>query len=180
MNVTIITAASKGDIKAFKELFDFYLPKMRPIAQRYALTSLEADDILQEAFIKVFHNLKHFKFEGSFDGWLKRIVVNTALAMLKKNKAYQELENLESIAETEIIHDDDNDLKETEVAEILAIISQLPPGYKIVFNLYVMEDYSHKEIAEVLGISEGSSRSQYSKAKKMIKKLLSKQHNASK
>lgn len=179
MHISVISAASKGDVKAFREIFDHYLPKMRPIALRYASTSLEADDILQESFVKVFHNLKNFKFEGSFDGWLKRIVVNTALALIKKDRHFQELDNIEDIAEADIVLEGE-DVVEAEVSEILAVIGTLPTGYKTVFNLYVMEEYSHKEIGEMLGISEGSSRSQYSKAKKMIKRLLTKQHNASK
>lgn len=179
MHISVISAASKGDVKAFREIFDHYLPKMRPIALRYASTSLEADDILQESFVKVFHNLKNFKFEGSFDGWLKRIVVNTALALIKKDRHFQELDNIEDIAEADIVLEGE-DVVEAEVSEILVVIGTLPTGYKTVFNLYVMEEYSHKEIGEMLGISEGSSRSQYSKAKKMIKRLLTKQHNASK
>lgn len=177
MDISVISAASKGDVKAFKEIFNHYLPKMRPIALRYASTSMEADDILQESFVKVFHNLKNFKFEGSFDGWLKRIVVNTALALIKKDKHFHDVDNIEDIAETDIPMETE-EIGDAEVAEIVAAIGKLPPGYKAVFNLYVMEEYSHKEIADMLGISEGSSRSQYSKAKRMIKKLLSKQHNA--
>lgn len=180
MNISVISAAAKGDVKAFKQVFDYYLPKMRPVASRYAQTSIEVDDILQESFVKVFHNLKNFKFEGSFDGWLKRIVVNTALAILKKNKTNFDFDNIDDLPELDIPTDLEDDLEDINAGEILLIISKLPPGYKIVFNLYVLEDYSHKEIADTLGISEGSSRSQYSKAKKMIKKLLVKQHNTRK
>jgi RNA polymerase sigma factor (sigma-70 family) len=180
MNISTITAAVKGDVKAFKQVFDFYLPRMRPIASRYAQTSMEVDDILQESFVKIFHNLKNFKFEGSFEGWLKRIVVNTALAALKKNKTNFDFDNIDDLTEANIPLEDEYELVDIETNEILLAISQLPPGYKIVFNLYVLEEYSHKEIADSLCISEGSSRSQYSKAKKMIKKLLAKQHNAKK
>ncbi len=180
MNTSVISAAAKGDVKAFKQVFDYYLPKMRPVASRYAQTSIEVDDILQESFVKVFHNLKNFKFEGSFDGWIKRIVVNTALAILKKNKTNFDFDNIDDLQELDIPTDTEDELEDINASEILLIISKLPPGYKIVFNLYVLEDYSHKEIADTLGISEGSSRSQYSKAKKMIKKLLVKQHNTKK
>lgn len=177
MDILVISAAAEGNVKAFREIFDFYLPKMRPIALRYARTSMEADDILQESFVKVFHNLKNFKFEGSFEGWVKRIVVNTALTHFKKHDVFYDSESIDDVSETEIGWENIAELEESSPSEILNIINQLPPGYKLVFNLYVLEDYSHKEIAEMIGISEGSSRSQYSKARKMIKKIFSKQHN---
>src|SRR3954463_6504054 len=100
MEVSIIKAAVLGDIKAFKNIFDYYLPKMRPVCLRYVQTNFVADDILQESFVKVYHNLKDFKFEGSFEGWVRKIVVNTALNHHKKNKNYAALGRLEEVSET--------------------------------------------------------------------------------
>lgn len=174
MEKSIIMEAARGDMKAFKDVFDFYLPKMRAVSLRYAYTDFEADDILQEAFVKVFHNLKDFKFEGSFEGWIRRIVVNTALNHRKKNLNFYAFEQLDEVDENDI-ECDLEELEDTEPSQLMKIIDQLPEGYKLVFNFYVLEDYSHKEIAQMLKISEGSSRSQYSKAKKMIKKIMSRQ-----
>lgn len=173
MDKSIITQASQGDIKAFRKIFDFYMPKMRPTSLRYSYSVFDADDILQEAFVKIFHNLKDFKFEGSFEGWIRRIVVNTALNHHKKHRNFNNFEQVDNLPETEAGWEDIAEIEEVEPSLLMKIINDLPEGYKIVFNLYVMEDLSHKEIADMLGISEGTSRSQYSKAKKMIKKMLS-------
>jgi RNA polymerase sigma-70 factor (ECF subfamily) len=176
MERKIIETASKGDIKSFKRIFDYYVPRMRPICLRYSHTMQEADDILQESFIKVFRKLKDFKFEGAFEGWVRKIVLNTAINHFKKNILYYETENLEKIDDQDVnVTDIELEIENSEPSELIKLINELPPGYKIVFNLYVFEDYSHKEIAEMLGISEGTSRSQYSKSKKMLRKLIIKQ-----
>jgi RNA polymerase sigma factor (sigma-70 family) len=175
MEISIILEAAEGDIKAFKTLFDYYLPRMRPVCLRYVQTNFEADDILQESFVKVYHNLKDFKFEGSFEGWIRRIVVNTALNHHKKYKNYTTFNRLEEVSESDTEWEFVEEIEETEPSTLMKIINELPEGYKIVFNLYVFEDLSHKEIGKMLEITEGSSRSQYSKAKKMIKKLMSRQ-----
>ncbi|MFN6944972.1 MAG: RNA polymerase sigma factor [Cytophagaceae bacterium] len=180
MEESVIQKAVKGDIQAYKKIFDFYMPRMRPLCLRYVRTDFEADDILQESFIKIFKNLKQFQFKGSFEGWIKRIVINTALTYYKKNFTLFVIDNVEEIDESDIEQDTVGEIEDTDTSDLLKIIDELPPGYKLVFNLYVMEDYSHKEIADMLGISEGSSRSQYSKAKKMIIKLLSRQRNEDK
>lgn len=175
MEELTIKEGAKGDIKAFKKIFDYYLPKMRPIAARYAYTVFETDDILQESFVKVFHNLRHFQFKGSFEGWIKRIVVNTAINHYKNNRTLYLSDHIEEVDE-EMLGSEEM-LEEAEPSQLLAILQELPEGYKMVFNLYVFEDYSHKEIADMLSISEGTSRSQYSKARKMLLKLLLRQRN---
>lgn len=177
MENSVIKEASEGNVKAFKKIFDYYVPKMRPVSARYARSNFGAEDVLQEAFVKIFHNLKNFKFEGSFEGWIRRIVVNTAINNYKKNKNQFNFEPLDDLNEFEAGWEEAEEIEQTESSEILKVINQLPEGYKLVFNLYVVEDLSHKEIAEMLGISEGTSRSQYSKSKKMILKLLSRQRN---
>jgi RNA polymerase sigma-70 factor (ECF subfamily) len=175
MDISVIRDAGEGDVKAFKKIFDYYLPRMRPVCLRYVQTNFEADDILQESFVKIYNNLKDFKFEGSFEGWVRRIVVNTALNHHKKYKNYTSFDRLEDIDEPDTEWDFIDEIEETPPSSLMKIIDLLPQGYKIVFNLYVFEDLSHKEIGNLLEISEGSSRSQYSKAKKMIKKLMSRQ-----
>jgi RNA polymerase sigma factor (sigma-70 family) len=177
MEISVIKDASAGNIKAFKKIFDYYVPRMRPVCLRYCHSVFEADDILQEAFVKIYHNLKDFKFEGSFEGWVRRIVVNTALNNYKKNLNFYAAEQLDEIKEAEIGWEDCREIEEAEPSRLMKIIEELPDGYRVVFNLYVLEDLPHKEIADMLGISEGTSRSQYAKAKKMIKKILSRQQN---
>jgi RNA polymerase sigma factor (sigma-70 family) len=172
MDRSIITAAAGGDKKAFRTIFNFFVPKLRPVALRYARTDFEAEDILQEAFVKVYNNLNTYKFQGSFEGWIKRIVINTALNHYDKHKKDYQLDSIENVEEEDLGIEEAKDIDEIEPSLLLSIFQNLPDGYRIVMNLYVLEDYSHKEIAQMLGISEGSSRSQFSKARKYIKKVL--------
>lgn len=175
-----IAKAIKGNIKAFKAIFDYYLPKMRPVCRRYCDTDEEADDVLQESFIKVYYNLKSFKFEGSFEGWIRKTVVNTALNNIKQRKRNLTFLSIENISEESEIELNPSEIDSLEQDQLLKIIKELPDGYKTVFTLYVLDDFSHKEIGSMLGISEGSSRSQYSKAKKMINKLMLRQRTEEK
>lgn len=172
---TVIQAATKGDEKAFKAIFDFFVPKMRPVALRYAHTTAEGKDILQDAFVKIFNNLSKYKFEGSFEGWVRRIVVNTAIKHYHKSSNQFLFTQIDGLEEDISDSTDEVDLEDEEPSTILNIVQTLPDGYRMVVNLYVLEEYSHREIAEMLHISEGTSRSQYSKAKKMILKLLARQ-----
>jgi RNA polymerase sigma factor (sigma-70 family) len=175
-----IAKAAEGDLKAFKRIFDYYLPRMRPVCLRYTHTSIEADDILQEAFVKVYNNIRNFKFEGSFEGWIRRIVVNTSLDHYKKNAGYYGHLNIDQLNESETESEEIDLISDTQPSELVRLVNKLPDGYRMVFNLYVFEDYSHREIAELLGISEGTSRSQYSKAKNSLKKLIAGQRKDSK
>ncbi|WMJ71930.1 RNA polymerase sigma factor [Cytophagaceae bacterium ABcell3] len=177
---SIISAAKQGNIGAFKKIFDFYMPRMRPVCLRYAQCAFDADDILQEAFIKIHKNLYQFKFKGSFEGWIKRIVINTALNHYKKSNPSYVLHNIDEINEAEIGQAEITLLEESSTSAIFLALNKLPPGYKMVLTLYTLEDYAHKEIAHMLGITEGSSRSQYAKAKKMLINLLSRQRNEDK
>ena len=180
MEEAIIKKAVEGDLKAFKSIFDFYLPKMSPVSLRYCANDLEADDILQDSFIKIYYNLKSFKFEGSFEGWIRKTVVNTALNYYKKNKRTVQIVKIEDVSESDTPEAELSDIEQLEQEQLLKIIQQLPEGYRTVFTLYVLDDFSHKEIANMLGIDEGTSRSQYSKAKKMINKLMLRQRSEEK
>lgn len=174
MNESIIVAAASGDERAFKAIFDYYVPKMRPVALRYASSAQEAKDILQESFIKILNGLKHYKFEGSFEGWVRRIVINTAIKSYHKHQWEQSLVDIDGLTE-DISEEQETEIATESPSRLLELVQQLPDGYRIVMNLYVLEDYSHKEIAEMLQISESTSRSQYSKAKKMLIKMLGRQ-----
>ena len=164
----------EGKRSAQKELFDRYSPKMLGICFRYSRSLAEAEDVLQDAFIRVFQYLPSFKKEGSLEGWVRKIVVNTALNNIKKNKHIyeeQEIEHAKSI-ETE----QDNSVENYDSKLIWETMHQLPEGYRLILNLYAIEGYSHKEIAEQLNIAEGTSRSQFLRAKLQLQKLLEKNH----
>lgn len=146
-------------------LFDQYAGKFMSICMRYANDTMEAEDMLQEGFVRIFKHMHQFKFEGSFEGWMRRIVVNVALKHLQKKRIHF----------AEIKDDSHNDQQLPSYAysslgqeELMKLINNLPDGYRIVFNLNVIEGYSHEEIAQMLGIQASTSRSQLVKARKML------------
>jgi len=140
------------------------------ICLRYAYTSFEAGDIFHDAFVKVFKYINSYKGQGSFEGWMRHIFVNTAINHFHKNKKhYYHDDNSEYDHVPDLPEDA---LSKLAVEELLKLINKLPEGYKMVFNLYVVEGYSHKEIADMLQVSEGTSKSQLSKAKALLKKYL--------
>ena len=139
------------------------------MSHRYSKDAQEAEDILQEAFIKIFKKINTFNFEGSFEGWLKRILVNTALNKIKKNKTLRE-DSLDENYDVEIEYSE----SPLDDEYLLSCLNKLSPGYRTVFNMFVIDVYTHKEIAEQLGISEGTSKSQYSKAKSVLKSIINK------
>ena len=152
---------------AQKKLYDLFSPGMYVVCLMYSRDSEEAKDILQEGFIKILKQINKFEKKGSFEGWMKRIIINTAITNYRKNqKRYKQTEldnyneqfNSTSLYESDFTHE-----------ELLKIINKLPEGYKVVFNLYAIEGYKHKEIAELLGIDVATSKSQYSRAKKSIR-----------
>lgn len=155
---------------AQKYLFDRYSRVMTGVCMRYADRYEEAQDIVQDGFVKVFTKIKSFTGSGSLEGWIRRIMVNTALDHLRKIKAERfnysidEVEN--SIKEDQMIE------ASMQADDLLKLIKQLPLGYRTVFNLYAIEGYTHKEIAEELGISENTSKSQYSRARTLLQKKL--------
>ncbi len=158
------------DDRHFQQLlYNKYSAKMYGVCLRYTDNLDDAQDVLQEGFIKAFKNLTKFRSEGSFEGWLRRIFVNTSIEHYRKRKYITRVTNQHD----EQIEDEDiNVLHKLAERDILAIINELSPGYKTVFNLHVIEGYSHKEIAEMLGINEGTSKSQLARAKSVLKKVL--------
>lgn len=170
---TLVNAYKAGDIKAFELLYLKYTNKMKGVAYRYVGNSAEAEDIIQEVFINVFKKISSLKNPASFEAWLKRSVINTSINYLssqkKENKKNQQFQYLLQQEEEEYEPIEDADYS-TE--ELLALIDELPDGYKLVFNMYIVDSYSHKEIAEILNISEGTSKSQLFKAREFLKKRI--------
>ncbi len=157
----------KNNSAAQRELYLQYAKSMLGLCYRYTKSIKDAEDVLQDGFVKVFTSLSQYKFEGELGAWIRRIMVNTALNFLKKNSRYRsEMIFLEQPPLHPVA--DDNPIAEIEAKELAALIRQLPHGYQTIFNLYAVEGYSHVEIGEMLGISDGTSRSQYARARAVL------------
>jgi RNA polymerase sigma-70 factor (ECF subfamily) len=141
---------------------------MFPVCLRYMSSREEAEDVLQEGFVTLFSKLDSYSGKGSFEGWARKIFVNTALMQLRKNDVLKESEDLEGA--WDISSQDPTIIQNIGYQELLEIIESLPPGFRTVFNMYVIEGYSHKEIGEALGISENTSRSQLQRARVILQK----------
>lgn len=168
----IISKIKEGDALAFKKLYEQYAPKFKGIAFRYVGNENEANDLIQEAFVKVYKSINSYKGDGNFEGWMKRILVNSCLNYIKREKKYAFDFDATLIEQPSTKWD--SAISEMSFEEIVAVINQLPVGYKTVFNLAVFDGYSHKEIGEMIGITESASRSQLSKAKNKLKEELKK------
>jgi RNA polymerase sigma factor (sigma-70 family) len=167
----LIKGCIDGDRRMQEELYKKFSAKMYAVCMRYASNTDEAQDILQDGFIKVFKKLESFRSEGSFEGWVRRIFVNTAIEHFRRKKYVQPVtEKEENTIEGKYVSVLDN-LAEKDILEL---VSQISPGYRTVFNMYVVEGYSHKEIGDMLGISEGTSKSQLSRAKSILQDLVKK------
>jgi len=169
----IIEGCIAGERKTQKLLYDRYSPTMLGICLRYSKSSEEAEDIMQDGFIKVFKYIESFRRQGSFEGWIKRIMVNTALNYYHKSRKNLH-KNIEDINENKILDLDDGPPKKLPFTqmEMLEAIRSLPEGYGVIFNLYVFEKYKHREIAEMLKISVNTSKSQLSKARNYLQREL--------
>jgi RNA polymerase sigma factor (sigma-70 family) len=161
----IIQGCIKENRLCQRELFNRYAGKMMTVCLRYARHRMEAEDLLQDAFIKVYDNISRFEGKGSFEGWIRRIVVNTALKNASRHSFQKENIGTENVIET---GEDPSVFSKLTEDEILKLVQQLPDGYRYVFNLYCIEGYSHKEIADSLNIEESTSRSQLVKARNML------------
>jgi RNA polymerase sigma factor (sigma-70 family) len=152
-----------------KELYSRFSPKMYAVCLRYAGNAEEAEDILQEGFIKIFKKLDSFRSEGSFEGWIRRVFVNTAIEHFRRKRYLMPVtEKEENTIEGKYL----SVLDDLAARDIMALVQELSPGYRTVFNLYVVEGYTHKEIADMMGISEGTSKSQLSRAKVILKDMV--------
>ncbi|MBS1760456.1 MAG: RNA polymerase sigma factor [Bacteroidetes bacterium] len=167
----LIRGCLEGDRRIQQELYNRFSPKMYAVCLRYAGNAEEAQDILQEGFIKVFKKLDSFRNEGSFEGWVRRIFVNTAIEQFRRKRYLMPVtEKEENTIEGKYLSVLDN----LAASDIMALVQELSPGYRTVFNMYVVEGYSHKEIGDILGISEGTSKSQLSRAKVILQDLVKK------
>lgn len=166
----IIDGCKRGEPRFQELLYQKYAARMMAVCTRYAKTRFEAEDVFHEAFVKVFKHINTYQ-EGSFEGWMKRIFVNSAINNFRKNQKHYNHEQHSD--ENESSSGEDLILSEISTKELMAVIAQLPEGYRLVFNMYVLEGYTHKEIGELLNIAEGTSKSQLAKAKAFLKKILS-------
>ena len=157
-----------------KLLYEKHSPKMYAVCLRYSGNSEDASDLLQEGFIKIFKNLSKYRGDGSFEGWIRRIFVNTSIEHFRKKVR---LQNVTETQENTVEDKEWNVLDNLAEKDIMKMIHELSPGYKAVFNMHVVEGYSHKEIAEILGINEGTSKSQLARAKTVLKKMVEKRLN---
>ncbi len=164
----LIKGCIEGNKQMQEELYNRFAPKMYAVCLRYANNTDDAQDLLQEGFIKVYKNLHRFRAEGSFEGWIRRVFVNSSIEHFRK-KAIQ-LSSVSDKEENTIENSDISALDTMAEKDIIRLIQELSPGYRTVFNLYVVEGYSHKEIGEKLGISEGTSKSQLARAKAILQK----------
>ncbi|MFK8058790.1 MAG: RNA polymerase sigma factor [Polaribacter sp.] len=160
---SLIKKASNNNREAQEQLFKQHSPKMLGVCRQYVKDLHHAEDLLLQAFLKVFTNLHKFKHEGSFEGWIRRIMVNTCIS-------YNQKKNVINLSDEEYVFNDSatESLENTSVEDIQRLIDQLPEGYKMVFNLFAIEGYKHSEIAEKLGVSESTSKSQLFKARKLL------------
>lgn len=165
----LITACQQEQPLAQRRLYELYAPKMLGVCRRYLNRPEDAEDVLVEGFCKTFRSIGQFAHNGSFEGWVRRIMVNECLMFLRKKHA---LKNAYEIQEHFDLRTDQNVEAELAAQDILYLLDQLPNGYRTVFNLYVLEGYKHREIAELLGISINTSKSQLILAKKRMQQLL--------
>lgn len=177
---SIIEGCLREDRKYQFKLYERYYGRMMGVCMRYATDRDEADELVQQGFIKLFKNLNRYEFKGSFDGWIRRMFVNTSIDHIRKKKRNPLLLGEDAhldLFNKEVDLDQFDRVEELDPNIVMQAIAKLTPAYKAVFNLYVIEDYSHKEIAEMLEISLGTSKSNLSKAKQNLRKYLQEAYN---
>jgi len=165
----IIKGCLAGNRRDQELLYRRHSARLYAVCLQYSGSNDEARDILQEGFIKIFDNLIHYKHEGSFEGWMHRIVVNTALEKYRSRHNLYRVEDIDQLQETDVLSETD-DYAGLEAVDLLDIIRSLPPKYRMVFNLFAIEGYSHKEISQMMNISEGTSKSNLSRARLILQK----------
>ncbi len=166
IDLKLIESCIKGDRASQKVLYDRLAPRMFPLCMRYVGDRVLAEDILQEGFITLFTRLGSYKGDGSFEGWARKIFVTTALMDLRKKDALKMSDELDAVRGMKA--DLPSQTQSLGYKEIMKLVMELPTGFRTVFNMYAVEGYSHKEIGEMLGISETTSRTQYSRARSIL------------
>ena len=167
---TIIQGCLQNDVLAQRELYNHYSPKMLSVCYRFAQHREDAEDMLQEAFIKIFTQMHTFQNKGAFEGWIRRIVVHTCINFLKKYKKFNEHTDIDYAKTLYVKEETIPSIMQAK--QVVECIRLLPLGYRTVLNLYAIEGFSHKEVGEMLEIGESTSRSQYTRAKAMLESIL--------
>ncbi len=167
--IKLVKGCLKNNRTSEYKLYQLLSPKMFSICLRYAGAYHEAEDLLQDGFTKMFLNLKKYRGEGSFEGWVRRIFVNTAIEHYRKTVRMYPIVNIDYAEHNYVPNDIDVDLN---VADLFGFVQKLSPGYRTVFNLYAVEGYTHKEVAKELGISEGTSKSQLARARGILQNMV--------
>jgi RNA polymerase sigma factor (sigma-70 family) len=163
----IISECIAGNQKALAELYHQFAPKMFGVCLRYARDEAEAEDNLQDGFVKVFANLNAFRHDGSLEGWIRRIMINVSLEKIRKQHL---LYPVEDVSKYDSVNFSDDVIAKISADELIKIIQELPPRYRLVFNLYVIEGLSHQEIAKEMSITTGTSKSNLARAREILKK----------
>ncbi|MBN8836577.1 MAG: sigma-70 family RNA polymerase sigma factor [Sphingobacteriia bacterium] len=166
----LLAGCLQNDALAQRELYNRYSPKMLSVCYRFAQNREDAEDMLQEGFIKVFSQIHTFRNQGAFEGWIRRIIVHTCINFLKKNKKFNESIELDSAQQ--VYAKEESIASFMQGKQVIEAIRLLPIGYRTVLNLYAIEGFSHREIGEILDIEESTSRSQFTRAKTMLENIL--------
>ncbi|MBN2681635.1 MAG: sigma-70 family RNA polymerase sigma factor [Bacteroidales bacterium] len=166
----LIKKCLKRDERAMEELYKFFSPKLFGICLRYTKNRMEAEDLLHDGFIRILNNLENYRHEGSFQGWVCKIMVTSAINYYHKNLARNHDADLEDVVNEELMEDDISSFISHN--ELLEMIRKLPDGYRMVFNMFAIEGYSHKEIGDMLGVSENTSKTQLLKARKALQNMI--------
>ena len=169
-DTTLVIECVKGNVRAQQKLFDKFARKMLGVCLRYSKNMEQAEDVLQDGFVKVYSKLKDFKMEGSLEGWIRRIMVNTALDQIRKNGKLLGDTNIDDVGYK--IENNAFVFEGLVAEDLMKLVQSMPTGYKVVFNMFAIEGYTHFEIAKTLGISENTSKSQYSRARAYLREKL--------
>ncbi len=171
----LIRGCKKGDRKCQRQLYEALYPKMLGVCMRYSRDTLEAEDLVQDGFIKVFDKIRSFNFKGSLEGWVRRLIVNNTIDQIRKKRKmlfdFGDESNISNLKDENPEEVEEREILQLQADRIIELIQKLTPAYQTVFNLYVVEDMTHKQIAETLDISVGTSKSNYAKARRKLKEL---------
>ncbi len=165
----LIKECVSGNVRAQEKIYRMFAPKMFGVCLRYAKDRTEAEDNLQDGFVKVFSNIQTFRGEGSFEGWMRRIMVNVSLSKFRKQHL---LHPVEDLGQYESLQVPEDVLAKMGAEELLGLIRELPPRYRMVFNLFVLEEMNHQEISEAMGITIGTSKSNLARARNILKQRI--------
>ncbi len=168
----LLNRCRAGERKAQEMLYKQFASKMLGVCMRYAIDRMEAEDMLQNGFIKVFKSLEGYRGDGSFEGWMRRIMVHCSIEYYRKHHKMMQMVDVTEMSNEPSVNP--AAMANMDVKDLMGLIQQLSPGYRMVFNLYAIEGYSHKEIAEIVGITEGASKSQLSRARTILKEQVTK------